>query len=396
MISNGRFAGDRRNGLLVLLIILSCTLFPSGCGNEGQGTFSVEPSESVSVSDTASASLTIRWHDALDAQPATYQRAALDCQASGVSQVVCNVYDTASGNLLASGGPWNCTAGGGRIDNIPVGQYRTFVVLAEDIAGNLIYQGERFNVAISPGQVTEGVVVDAYRFVPSLITPDDGDQVDPNAFSLQWEALNNADEYLVQVAQDNEFNTVVIDTTTPGAIYAPSTLASSTQYFWKIHGVDLYANIGAESETRRFVTSACTYSISSASNTVTAEGGQGSFTVTPSTNDCEWSAVSSHSWVTITSGASGSGSGRVDYTVAANSGPSRTATITVAGNVHTISQTAADCSYSISPTRRTIGGNGGSYDVSITTTRATIVTGPPRKTAPGSRSLARAGRVAGR
>jgi hypothetical protein len=367
MISNGRFAGDRRYGLLVLLIILSCTLFPSGCGNEGQGTFSVEPSESVSVSDTASASLTIRWHDALDAQPATYQRAALDCQASGVSQVVCNVYDTASGNLLASGGPWNCTAGGGRIDNIPVGQYRTFVVLAEDIAGNLIYQGERFNVAISPGQVTEGVVVDAYRFVPSLITPDDGDQVDPNAFSLQWEALNNADEYLVQVAQDNEFNTVVIDTTTPGAIYAPSTLASSTQYFWKIHGVDLYANIGAESETRRFVTSACTYSISSASNTVTAEGGQGSFTVTPSTSDCEWSAVSSHSWVTITSGASGSGSGRVDYTVAANSGPSRTATITVAGNVHTISQTAADCSYSISPTRRTIGGNGGSYDVSITT-----------------------------
>jgi hypothetical protein len=365
MISNGRFAGDRRYGLLVLLIILSCTLFPSGCGNEGQGTFSVEPSESVSVSDTASASLTIRWHDALDAQPATYQRAALDCQASGVSQVVCNVYDTASGNLLASGGPWNCTAGGGRIDNIPVGQYRTFVVLAEDIAGNLIYQGERFNVAISPGQVTEGVVVDAYRFVPSLITPDDGDQVDPNAFSLQWEALNNADEYLVQVAQDNEFNTVVIDTTTPGAIYAPSTLASSTQYFWKIHGVDLYANIGAESETRRFVTSACTYSISSASNTVTAEGGQGSFTVTPSTNDCEWSAVSSHSWVTITSGASGSGSGRVDYTVAANSGPSRTATITVAGNVHTISQTAADCSYSISPNRRTIGGNGGSYNISV-------------------------------
>jgi hypothetical protein len=365
MISNGRFAGDRRYGLLVLLIILSCTLFPSGCGNEGQGTFSVEPSESVSVSDTASASLTIRWHDALDAQPATYQRAALDCQASGVSQVVCNVYDTASGNLLASGGPWNCTAGGGRIDNIPVGQDRTFVVLAEDIAGNLIYQGERFNVAISPGQVTEGVVVDAYRFVPSLITPDDGDQVDPNAFSLQWEALNNADEYLVQVAQDNEFNTVVIDTTTPGAIYAPSTLASSTQYFWKIHGVDLYANIGAESETRRFVTSACTYSISSASNTVTAEGGQGSFTVTPSTNDCEWSAVSSHSWVTITSGASGSGSGRVDYTVAANPGPSRTATITVAGNVHTISQTAADCSYSISPTRRTIGGNGGSYNISV-------------------------------
>jgi hypothetical protein len=38
------FHRGRLHRFLVLLIILSCTLFPSGCGNEGQGTFSVEPS----------------------------------------------------------------------------------------------------------------------------------------------------------------------------------------------------------------------------------------------------------------------------------------------------------------------------------------------------------------
>jgi uncharacterized protein (TIGR03437 family) len=45
-------------------------------------------------------------------------------------------------------------------------------------------------------------------------------------------------------------------------------------------------------------------------------------------------------WITITSGASGTGSGAVSYTVAANSGAARTATITVASQIHTVNQAA--------------------------------------------------------
>jgi hypothetical protein len=48
------------------------------------------------------------------------------------------------------------------------------------------------------------------------------------------------------------------------------------------------------------------------------------------------------SWVTITSGASGSGNGTVEYMVAANSGAARSATLTIAGLPFVIDQMAFD------------------------------------------------------
>ena len=55
---------------------------------------------------------------------------------------------------------------------------------------------------------------------------------------------------------------------------------------------------------------------------------------------CSWTAVSNIPWVTITGGASGSGIGGVNYTVATNTGAARTGTLTVAGKTITFSQAA--------------------------------------------------------
>ncbi len=49
------------------------------------------------------------------------------------------------------------------------------------------------------------------------------------------------------------------------------------------------------------------------------------------TANVAWTATESLNWVTITGGASGSGNGTVTYSVTANTGPSRSGTITVAG-----------------------------------------------------------------
>ena len=57
-----------------------------------------------------------------------------------------------------------------------------------------------------------------------------------------------------------------------------------------------------------------------------AAGGTGSTNVTSSAG-CPWSAVSNNTWITVTSGASGSGNGSVGFTVAANPN-------TVAANRH--------------------------------------------------------------
>ena len=112
----------------------------------------------------------------------------------------------------------------------------------------------------------------------------------------------------------------------------------------------------------------CSYTITPTSDAYTAAGGTGSITVTPSIAGCTtaWTATESVGWITITAGGSGSGAGRVDYRVSANSGAERSATITVAGQAHRVTQTAATCTFSITPTSSgTIAVGGGSYTVNV-------------------------------
>ncbi|HVE55979.1 MAG TPA: BACON domain-containing carbohydrate-binding protein, partial [Pyrinomonadaceae bacterium] len=89
----------------------------------------------------------------------------------------------------------------------------------------------------------------------------------------------------------------------------------------------------------------CSYSISPASQNFGTAGGTGSFNLT-TTAACDWQAVRSDNWITITGGASGTGNGTVSFSVAANTGPARTGTITVGGRVFTITQ-ASNCTYSL-------------------------------------------------
>jgi hypothetical protein len=91
-----------------------------------------------------------------------------------------------------------------------------------------------------------------------------------------------------------------------------------------------------------------------------------------STNSgCAWTATSNDSWITITSGASGNGSGFVEFSVTSTSGPARNGTLTIAGQTFTVHQAAAaaPCSYTISPTSVTLLASGGSgINVSVSTT----------------------------
>ena len=54
-----------------------------------------------------------------------------------------------------------------------------------------------------------------------------------------------------------------------------------------------------------------------------------------------WAASSNASWITITGGASGSGSGTVSFSLQPNTGAARTGTITVAGQTFTVEQESA-------------------------------------------------------
>jgi uncharacterized repeat protein (TIGR01451 family) len=88
----------------------------------------------------------------------------------------------------------------------------------------------------------------------------------------------------------------------------------------------------------------CTYALGASSENFGSSGGSDSVGVTanPGANasTCPWSATSNASWITITS-FSGSGNGQVNFTVAANTGPVRQGTMTIAGQTFTVSQDAA-------------------------------------------------------
>ncbi|HEV2804153.1 MAG TPA: BACON domain-containing carbohydrate-binding protein [Chthoniobacterales bacterium] len=84
----------------------------------------------------------------------------------------------------------------------------------------------------------------------------------------------------------------------------------------------------------------CNYTISPKNRSFTAEG-ESAFVNMAAEDVCSWSAVSNDNWITITSGATGSGYGTIYYSVAANTtGASRTGTLKIAGQTFTISQTA--------------------------------------------------------
>jgi hypothetical protein len=121
--------------------------------------------------------------------------------------------------------------------------------------------------------------------------------------------------------------------------------------------------------TQEATAQVCTYTLQPTSQDHPFGGGPGSFTVTTQPN-CAWTASSNQGWAPTTS--SGTGNGAVSYTVQANSGGARQATITVSGGggsaSHSVTQQAqpaATCSYTLQPTSQDhpFGGGPGSFTV---------------------------------
>ena len=85
-------------------------------------------------------------------------------------------------------------------------------------------------------------------------------------------------------------------------------------------------------------TQSCTSSISLSSESFTPSGGGGSVDVVAASG-CGWTATSNAGWITFNSGASGTGNGTVNYSVAPNAGSTiRNATITIDGHAFTVYQ----------------------------------------------------------
>ena len=84
---------------------------------------------------------------------------------------------------------------------------------------------------------------------------------------------------------------------------------------------------------------ACVYSLVPNNLTMTAAGGPGTININTLAG-CSWNGVSDDPWITITGNASGTGNGAIRFSAASNGGSLRVGTLTIAGQVATINQSA--------------------------------------------------------
>src|SRR5678815_2665998 len=113
---------------------------------------------------------------------------------------------------------------------------------------------------------------------------------------------------------------------------------------------------------------ACTYTLTPSSTNAPSTAVTNTVAMTAGTG-CAWNATPNGSWITIISGASGTGSGNIGYVLAANTNSNqRVGTITAAGQTFTITQSGVvPCTYSISPPSGSFNSSGGSSNIVITT-----------------------------
>jgi len=84
----------------------------------------------------------------------------------------------------------------------------------------------------------------------------------------------------------------------------------------------------------------CSYSLDATAAALPPSTASGTVQVSTDAG-CPWNAAADQAWVTFNGASSGSGAGSVSYSVAANSGAARTATLTIGGQSFSIRQSSA-------------------------------------------------------
>ena len=127
----------------------------------------------------------------------------------------------------------------------------------------------------------------------------------------------------------------------PATTTSDTSVSPSTTYSYTVKAIDVAGNSSASSTAANVTTLvAANYSLSPANASYASSGGSGSVSVTGGTGS--WSVSNPNTWITITSGSSGTGNGTVNYTVSANTTTGqRSGNITIAGQTFALTQAAA-------------------------------------------------------
>ncbi len=183
--------------------------------------------------------------------------------------------------------------------------------------------------------------------------------------TIPWQALTNYDFHL-------EFSNgfFVVEVSEGGTVLERWEVSDNT---YTSGNFGFYNNSQANVVYEGFTEKICGYSVSPASQSFTASGGTGVVSITAGPDACDWTAVSNDPWITITSASTGIGNGSINYSVPEKlSAGSRTGTITIAGEIFTVTQEGTllvpPCTFSITPTNQAFAFAGSTGSVAVTAT----------------------------
>jgi len=170
---------------------------------------------------------------------------------------------------------------------------------------------------------------------PVIATGSNGSPI-PSIANLSWSYPDSATIGYVNGYYVYKNGVLIATLSKPDAVYQVANLSPGVTYSFQVKAygnntIGDLSNIGS-------IKTPCIYNISPASQSLGVSGGSGIVNITIS-GGCSWAATSNASWISITSGSTGTGNGTVSYSVLANpNAASRTGTLTIAGQTFTVSQ----------------------------------------------------------
>ena len=228
---------------------------------------------------------------------------------------------------------------------IDVGNTTTYTV-SNLAAGTYYFAVTAYNTSNAESGYSNEVwtTIQGSDTTPPVISGVSAGPITSSAATIAWTTNETADtqvEYGLTTSYGSL--TALVSTLVTGHSQVVGGLTPGTIYRFRVRSRDAAGNL-ALSSGFSFTTAqaGCSYSVSPTSRAFTPVAGSGTSSVT-TTAGCSWTAVSNAAWITITSGTSGTGSGTVYYSVAANSGGPRTGTLTIAGQTVTITQQGSSC-----------------------------------------------------
>ncbi len=126
-----------------LFLMCSCS-GSSGSASENEGTGSIVFSLQLPAEPFSSA----------DGKDVQYKAASIDCDRLGIVSVEAQVYDEHE-ELIAQGGPWDCSLGEGIIYGIKAGNNRTVLLFLRDENHIVRYTGNKSEIRVIAGQTTD-------------------------------------------------------------------------------------------------------------------------------------------------------------------------------------------------------------------------------------------------